>query len=101
MLKWPKLNNSKALREFLGFTGYYRKFIQHYGNIVAPLTNMLLKDSFIWLSVVEEEFEKLKLAMTEALVLLLPDFSKPYIVECDASGNGVGEILLQDHPIAY
>ena len=101
MLSWPKPNSVKQSRGFLGLTGYYRKYIQNYGKIVAPLTNMLKNDSFLWTTAAEEAFKKLKITMTQAPILSLSDFSKPFIIECDASGVGIGAILLQDRPIAY
>ena len=76
MLTWPKPETPKALRRFLGLTGYYHKFIQNYGKIAAPLTNMLKKNSFEWSDKDGEAFHQLKMAMTQAPVLSLPDFFK-------------------------
>lgn len=63
MLNWPKPQTLKALRGFLGLTGYYYKFIQNFGKIAGPLTRMLKKNSFQWDLLVEEAFERLKKAM--------------------------------------
>jgi hypothetical protein len=60
------------------------------------------KNAFGWSAHAEESFNELKRAMTQATVLTLPNFSKPFIVECDASGLGIGAVLLQENqPIAY
>jgi hypothetical protein len=91
-----------AVRAFLGLAGYYRRFIRNYGAIVAPLTKILCKDVFRWTTEVEEAFRTLQCAITTAPVLQLPDFTRAFTVECDASGLGLGAVLHQgDRSIAF
>ena len=75
----------------------YSGIISYYRNIAKPLTLMLKKEAFTWTPDAEEAFSKLKLAMTRAPVLALPDFAQPFAVESDASGAGVGAVLMQKH----
>ena len=97
MQNWPTPISIKALRGFLGLIGYYRKFIRNYGVIAAPLTALLKKDSFHWFA-----FKALKQAVSNPQVLALPNFSVPFVIECDASGYGLGAILMQEsRPLAY
>ncbi|KAD7117361.1 hypothetical protein E3N88_04629 [Mikania micrantha] len=78
------------------------RFVKHYGIIARPLTALTKKDGFKWNEAADVAFNKLKQALISAPVLRLPDFSQPFVVECDASSDGVGAILIQeDHPIAY
>jgi hypothetical protein len=98
---WPQPATVKHLKGFLGFAGYYRKFIKHFGTIAKPLTQ-LLKDSFRWTELAMTAFEQLKFVLSTAPVLQLPDFNKPFVVECDASSTGFGAVLHQGiGPIAF
>lgn len=92
----------KGVRGFLGLTGYYRKFVKDYGKIAKPLTELTKKDGFSWSSTAVEAFNRLKHIMTSSPVLVLPNFSLPFEIECDAAGRGIGAVLMQNkQPVAY
>jgi hypothetical protein len=100
--EWPRPRSVRALRGFLGLAGYYRRFIQDFGKLAAPLTSLLKRDAFQWSPAAETAFLALKRSLTSAPVLALPDFTRPFIVECDASGSGIGAVLHQaDGAIAF
>lgn len=102
MVEWPRPNTVKDLSGFLGLTGYYRRFIEDYGVISKPLTELLKKNSFGWNPRAETVFHTLKNAMTQALILALSDFTKTFILEMDACETGVGAVLVQEgRPLAF
>jgi hypothetical protein len=102
MIQWPLPNNIKALRRFLGLTGYYRNFFKDYSSIAVPLIALLRKNVFCWTASATEAFLRLKEALTTPSVLRLPDFTKQFTIECDACGNGLGAVLMHERrPIAF
>ncbi|KAA3469643.1 peroxidase 64 [Gossypium australe] len=93
LINWPFPDSLKALRGFLGLSGYYRRFIKHYGILARPLTSLLKKAT--------AAFEQLKKALCLALMSVLPNFQLEFYIDADASDFGVGAILQQGRLMAY
>ena len=102
MMDWPIPKTLNNLRGFLGLTGYYHKFGKQCGRIAAPLMTLTKKYAFSWTPEATKSFEQVKEVMCKAPVLNTPDFTKTFIVECDAMGNGIGVVLMQEgRPLAF
>ena len=95
--EWPTPENVNQVRSFHGLTGFYRRFVKDFSTIAAPLNELTKKGvAFNWREPQEIAFQELKKRLTEAPLLVLPEFTKTFEVECDASGIGIGGVLMQD-----
>jgi RNase H-like domain found in reverse transcriptase len=115
VVDYARPKNPTEVRAFLGFTSYYRYFIQGYSQIARPLLDLTKKtETWHWGDAQEQAFQTLKDKMCSAPVLLQPDFSKKFYLQTDASAYGVGAVLSQEggtgptnptkprlHPVAY
>ena len=82
---------------FLGLASYYHRFIPNFSKIAKPMTRLLQKDEkFSWTPECEAAFHTLRTMLTTALVLAQPDIEKHFNVFCEASGIGLGCVLLQE-----
>lgn len=104
---WPVLKSTEDVRSFLGLAGYYRRFIKDFSKISSPLTDLIHKGvAYEWTSKQQDAFDKLKQAIIQGPILILPDPKLPYVVTTDASGYAIGAMLGQDQgkglqPIAF
>jgi hypothetical protein len=103
VMDWKPPKSVHQIRSFLGLAGYYHRFIPDFSRIAKPMTELLKKGvKFVWSKACVKAFHTLRQHLTSALVLVQPDNSKPFEVFCDASGTGLGCVLMQEgRVIAY
>jgi hypothetical protein len=103
VLDWKAPMTVYQVQSFLGLAGYYRRFIPNFSKIAKPITDLLkIEEKFVWNAERDEAFRTLKKLLTTSLVLAQPDITKSFDVYCDACGNGLGCVLMQEgRVIAY
>jgi len=107
--EWPIPSNRKEVQSFLGFTNFYRRFIQGFSHLAHPLFDLTQKDTeWRWGAEEQSAFDSLKEQITTAPILALPDNSRPFWIEVDSSDFTTGAILSQQspednkwHPVAF
>ena len=105
---WPTPTTVKQTQGFLGFGNFYQWFIWHFSELAKPLNDLLKKDqTFEWTDDYQKAFDELKKWFTEEPVLMMPDQSRPFQIETDASKYATGEVLTQldsngdRHPVSF
>jgi hypothetical protein len=105
---WPTPTTVKQVKAFLGFGNFYRRFIWHFSELARPLNDLLNKDKrFEWTDDCQKAFDELKKRFTEEPVLMMPDHTRPFQIETDASKYATGAVLTQldsngdRHPISF
>ena len=96
------------MRSFFGLASYYRRFVEGFGKIAAPLTKMLKNNRpFVWEDDAINAFTELRTRLANAPILIYPDFNLPFLLNSDASDKGIGAVLSQlgkdqlEYPVAY
>ena len=105
---FPKPRNVKEVQSMIGLFNYYKRFIKGFSHLIKPITSLLKKDTeFVCSLECENAFLQLKHALTSSVTLAYPDFSKGFILACDASGHASGYVISQlddnnrERPIAF
>lgn len=108
IIKWPTPETPEQVRQFIGFAGYYRRFIRNFSQISKPLTELMptpakkskkkthIQKSWNWGQQQEQSFLKLKELLSTAPILGYADYTKSFEVHTDASGLGLGAVLYQN-----
>jgi hypothetical protein len=100
VMNWKPPTTVRWIRSFLGLAGYYRRFIPDFSRIAKPMTELLKKGvKYEWSQKCEYAFHTLRQHLITALVLAQPDNTKSFDVYCNASGTGLGCVLMQDNRV--
>ena len=92
---WPTPRTAKEVRSFVGLCSYYRRFVKGFANVARPFHQIVNADEFRWTAECEVAFSELKQALTTLPVLGCPADEGIFILDTDASGQGIGAVLSQ------
>ncbi|XP_062100417.1 uncharacterized mitochondrial protein AtMg00860-like [Humulus lupulus] len=96
MSQWESSKNTQEVRSFLGLARYYRRFVEGFSKIAMPMTALTRKNVKLeWIEKYEKSFYKLKMRLTTASVLTIPNGTKGYTIYSYLSGQGLGEVLMK------
>ena len=96
VMSWERPKSVFEIRSFLGLAGYYRRFIEDFSRLAAPITRLTRKEvKFVWDDSCERAFQELKSRLTSVPILIVPERGQRYTVYCDASKDGLGCVLMQ------
>jgi hypothetical protein len=103
IMEWRVPTTVTEIQSFLGLAGYYRRFIEGFSKIAKPMTSLLEKGrEFKWNEKCQDSFDQLKKRLMSPPVLVMPDLQKGFDIYCDACGQGLECVLMQEgHMIAY
>ena len=103
VMSWERPKSVFEICSFLGFVGYYKRFIEDFSQLAAPMTRLTCKGvKFEWDDLCEKAFQELKRRLTSALILIVPEYRRRYNVYCDASRDKLGCVLMQsERVVAY
>ena len=93
---WPQPGNQTQLRRFLGLVGYYRRYFEGFAKVANPLFGLLRNDTrFLWGEEQAKAFNELRERLCNEITLKQPDYSKPFVIDTDASQYAIGAVLMQ------
>ena len=96
MFDWPIPLNQKDLKRFLGLASYYRRFVEGFAQVAASLNALTDKGKeWLWTAECTQAFLELKKRLVSAPVLVMPQFNREFLLDTDASGEGLGAVLSQ------
>lgn len=110
IVNYPTPKTTTEIKRLIGLVSWYRRFIKDFSTIAAPINGLLhgrkKGQKIVWSDEAESAFTQIKTRLSSAPVLASPDFSKPFVIQCDASDVGLGAVLYQEcdgleHPVAY
>ena len=100
VMSWERQKSVFKIQSFLGLAGCYRRFIEDFSKLAVPMTRLNRKGiKFEWDDLCEKAFQELKMRLTSAPILIVPEQGQRYTVYCDASKNGLGCLLMHSRRV--